>query len=114
MANPRQTAIASIVSTKHKLDNLDFRSTHVKDLFGVNVFSEQVQRQRLPKPVFKKLQETIHKGAPLDPSIADVVAAAMKDWAVEKGGDTLYAPVPTHDRCYCRKARHLCNAYRHR
>lgn len=85
MANPRQTAIASIVSTKHKLDNLDFRSTHVKDLFGVNVFSEQVQRQRLPKPVFKKLQETIHKGAPLDPSIADVVAAAMKDWAVEKG-----------------------------
>jgi glutamine synthetase len=85
MANARQAAVAAIVSTRHKLNNLDFKKTHVKDLFGINVFNEQVQKQRLPKPVFKKLQETIHKGAPLDPSIADTVAAAMKDWAVDKG-----------------------------
>ena len=41
--------------------------------------------QRLPKPVFKALQKTIKQGAPLDPDIADAVASAMKDWAIEKG-----------------------------
>jgi glutamine synthetase len=85
MANPRQAAVAAIVSTRHKLNYIDFKSTHVKDLFGSNVFNEEVQKQRLPKPIYKKLQETIYKGAPLDPNIADTVAAAMKDWAVEKG-----------------------------
>src|SRR5262249_50142936 len=58
---------------------------HVKDLFGENVFSEAVQRERLPKPVFKALQKTIKLGAPLDPEIADAVAAAMKGWAIEHG-----------------------------
>src|SRR6516225_5234717 len=57
----------------------------MKDLFGHYVFSEAVQRQRLPKPVFKALQKTIKQGAPLDPAIADSVASAMKDWAIEKG-----------------------------
>ncbi len=85
MANARQAAVAAIISTRHKLDNLDFRTTHIKDMFGTNVFNEQVQKQRLPKPIFKKLQETIYKGAQLDPTIADTVAAAMKDWAVGKG-----------------------------
>src|SRR5205823_2019076 len=42
-------------------------------------------RQRLPKPVFKALQRTIKQGDPLDPAIADTVAAAMRDWAIEKG-----------------------------
>ena len=58
---------------------------HVKDLYGVNVFNESVQKERLPKPVFKALQKTIKQGAPLDPTIADAVATAMKDWAIEKG-----------------------------
>jgi glutamine synthetase len=49
------------------------------------VFSEAVQRQRLPKPVFKALQKTIKLGAPLDPTIADAVASAIKDWALEHG-----------------------------
>jgi glutamine synthetase len=49
------------------------------------VFNEEVQRQRLPKPIFKALQKTIRQGAPLDPQIADAVANAMKDWAIEKG-----------------------------
>jgi glutamine synthetase len=49
------------------------------------VFSEEVQRQRLPKPVFDALQRTIKKGLPLDPALADAVASAMKDWAIEKG-----------------------------
>ena len=85
MANARQTAIAAIVANPVKLDRLDFKTTHVKDLFGSYVFSEEVQKARLPKPIFKKLQETVKKGVALDPSLADTVAAAMKDWAIEKG-----------------------------
>jgi glutamine synthetase len=64
---------------------VDFKTTHIKDLFGVNVFNEEVQRARLPKPVYKALQKTIRQGAPLDPTVADAVASAMKDWAIEHG-----------------------------
>src|SRR2546421_7694406 len=85
MSTVRQEAIRSIVGAKHNLNRVDFRKTHVKDLFGVNVFNEAVQRARLPKQVFKALQKTIKQGAMLDPSVADAVAAAMKDWAIEHG-----------------------------
>src|SRR5881227_1236628 len=85
VSNPRYQAIQNIATTKHKLDRVDFTTVHIKDLFGVNVFNEEVQRQRLPKPMFKALQKTIKQGAPLDPAIADSVAAAMRDWALEKG-----------------------------
>ena len=54
-------------------------------LYGANVFSAAVQRQRLPKAIYKQLQKTIENGAPLSPELADAVAAAMKDWAMEKG-----------------------------
>jgi glutamine synthetase len=84
-ANVRQEAIRQIACAKHQLNRVDFKKTHVKDLYGVNVFSEEVQKQRLPKPVFKALQKTIKQGAPLDHTIADAVASAMKDWALEKG-----------------------------
>src|SRR6184192_1281238 len=57
----------------------------MKDLFGANVFNEEVQRQRLPKQVYKALQKTVKQGASLDPSVADAVAVAMKDWAIERG-----------------------------
>jgi glutamine synthetase len=62
------------------------------EIFAQNVFSQQVMRERLPKPVWKSLKQTIDTGEPLDPSIADVVAAAMRDWAMEKGA-THYAHV---------------------
>ena len=55
------------------------------ELFGSNVFSDGVMRARLPKNIYKKLRATIDGGKELDPSIADVVANAMKDWAIEKG-----------------------------
>ena len=55
------------------------------EMFGQNVFNQSVMRERLPKAVFKKLKKTIDEGLPLDPSIADVVATAMKEWAVERG-----------------------------
>lgn len=54
-------------------------------IFGADVFGERVMRQRLPKDVFKRLNDTIKKGTRLDPELADVVAAAMKDWAIENG-----------------------------
>ena len=57
----------------------------VTSVFGSNVFSESVMRERLPKDVFKSIKRTIDEGAPLDPCIAGVVASAMKDWALEKG-----------------------------
>src|SRR5436190_15608032 len=84
-ANVRQEALQAIAGAHYRLNRVNFKETHLKDLFGVNVFNEEVQRQRLPKPVFKALQKTIKQGAPLDPAIADSVAAAMRDWALEKG-----------------------------
>jgi glutamine synthetase len=53
--------------------------------FGANVFSIPVQKERLPKDVFEKLQATLANGEALDTSIADAVAEAMKDWALERG-----------------------------
>src|SRR4051794_34379785 len=85
MSTMRQEAIRSIACARHQLNRVDFKTIHVKDLFGVNVFNEEVQRQRLPKPVYKALQRTIRQGAPLDPTVADAVASAMRDWAIEKG-----------------------------
>jgi glutamine synthetase len=61
-------------------------------IFGQNVFSPAIQRQRLPKDVYKKLSKTLAKGAALDTSLADAVALAMKEWAMEKGA-THYAHV---------------------
>src|SRR3954452_19395259 len=81
----RNQAIQAIALAKHKLNRVNFKETHLKDLFGANVFNEEVQRQRLPKPVYKALQKTIKLGAALDPLVADAVATAMKDWAIEKG-----------------------------
>ncbi|WP_240984801.1 glutamine synthetase III family protein [Acididesulfobacillus acetoxydans] len=55
------------------------------DLFGVNVFNDSVMKERLPKNTYKALRRTIDEGLALDPSVAEVVANAMKDWAIEKG-----------------------------
>jgi glutamine synthetase len=62
------------------------------EIFGCNVFTKAEMQARLPKSVYKSVVATIEKGAKLDPSVADSVAAAMKDWALEKGA-THYAHV---------------------
>jgi glutamine synthetase len=54
-------------------------------VFGLNVFSPAVQRQRLPKAVYQRLQGTLARGEAIDTSLADQIAAAMKEWAMEKG-----------------------------
>jgi glutamine synthetase len=61
----------------------------VDQTFAADVFTEKVMQQRLPKEVFKRLQRTINHGERLDPALADVVASAMKEWAME-GGATHY------------------------
>lgn len=55
------------------------------DYFGRYVFNDRVQRERLPKPVYSALRKTIDTGAPLDTDVAEAVASAMKDWALEHG-----------------------------
>ncbi|MDQ6821858.1 MAG: glutamine synthetase III [Actinomycetota bacterium] len=54
-------------------------------IFGANVFSPAVQRQRLPRDIFRRLQHTLARGEALDTSLADAVALAMKEWALERG-----------------------------
>src|SRR6476620_7838564 len=54
-------------------------------IFGYNVFTPAVQRQRMPKDVFRRLQQTLASGEPLDTTLADAVALAMKEWALERG-----------------------------
>src|SRR5215467_3469843 len=55
------------------------------EIYGSLTFGDGVQRQRLPKEVYKALRMTITQGAPLEASAADIIAAAMKDWAIEHG-----------------------------
>jgi len=57
----------------------------VETYYANDVFTERVMQQRLPKDVYTRMLRTIHHGDPLDQDVADVVAAAMKDWAVENG-----------------------------
>jgi len=85
MTTLREAAIQAIANARHPLNYINFKDGHLKDIFGENVFNEAVQRERLPKPIYKALQKTIKQGADLDPAIADAVATAMKDWAIEKG-----------------------------
>lgn len=58
---------------------------NVADIFGEDVFTDKVMQERLPKKVYKALKKTIEEGKELDLATADVIAAAMKDWAIEKG-----------------------------
>lgn len=60
-------------------------SMELTKIFGMNVFNEKVMKERLPKDTYKELKKTIRDGLPLDSKVADVVANAMKDWAIEKG-----------------------------
>lgn len=57
----------------------------LENTFASNVFSDMATRTRLPKNIYKMLRKTIDEGLPLDPAVADIVASAMKDWAIEKG-----------------------------
>src|SRR5438093_12625107 len=61
------------------------RAARAMEAFGSLVFNDEVQQTRLPKPVYHSLRRTMTHGLPLDVSVADAVASAMKEWAVEPG-----------------------------
>ncbi len=88
----RMAAISAVTNWHPISTPLNFAETPAQELFSKNVFSKTVMKDRLPKPVFRSLLKTIEAGEKLDPTIADVVASAMKDWAIEKGA-THYAHV---------------------
>ncbi len=60
-------------------------ATRIDEIFGQNVFNDNVMRQRLPKKTYRELRRVIDEGKSLDPVTADVVAHAIKEWAIEKG-----------------------------
>lgn len=91
-SSARLQAIEAVTNYKPENPPVNFRDLSSKDVFGANVFSLSEMQSRLPKPIFRSLKKTIETGAKLDSTSADVVAAAMRDWAIEKGA-THYAHV---------------------
>ena len=84
----RQSAVAALTaasaasnSQRHEA----LKPSSLREIYGQNVFSDSVMKARLPEGTYKAWQKTLKKGAPLDPNVADVVATAMKEWAMEKG-----------------------------
>jgi len=80
----RLAAIHAVIDTELSQGNVDMDISSA-EVFGVNVFGKTVMKERLPRDVYKIILNTIDEGAKLDSATANVVAAAMKDWAVEKG-----------------------------
>jgi len=88
----RQQAISKISAFKTSSPPLNYKETASGTLFGANVFGLGAMKAHLPKDVYKSLKKTIDGNQPLDPATADVVAAALKDWALGKGA-THYAHI---------------------
>jgi glutamine synthetase len=84
-SNARLQAISAVNSYRQSEPSFNFADTPASEIFGANVFSAKVMKERLPKDIYKSMMKTIQGGEKLDSSIADVVASSMKDWAIEKG-----------------------------
>jgi len=81
----RMEAIRTV--TKYRAEQFSKPISEFKpeEIYGSNVFSERVMQERLPGSIFKSLKKTIKMGEKLDLAIADIVAAALKEWAISKG-----------------------------
>ena len=88
----REKAIQSIAAQPRLAGTFDFRNEKLDTVYGQNVFSLDKMEKRLPKGVFKSVRNVIENGGKLDNDVADIVASAMKDWALERGA-THYAHV---------------------
>jgi len=88
----RRAAITAATSYQERAATLDYKESPAASLFGSNVFGLAAMKATLPKEAFRSVKKTIETGAPLDPRVADVVAASMKAWALSKGA-THYAHV---------------------
>src|SRR5580692_7406528 len=82
----RKAAINHILNREQQQNShVDYTQTPLAEIFGSNVFNRQTMRKLLPKAVYKALIRCMDYGEALDPSMADIVANAMKDWAVSHG-----------------------------
>ena len=88
----RSAAVAAVTNYQPSSAPMNCIETPTHVLFKSNTFGKVAMRERLPKAIYKNLLKTIETGEKVDPSVADVVATAMKDWAIEKGA-THYAHV---------------------
>ncbi len=70
---------------EHMANQIDFSKTSLIEVYGSNCFSDSVMRERLPSNVYKEVMAIRQDGHLLTPQTAEVVANAMKDWAIEKG-----------------------------
>jgi len=84
-SSARLQAISALSEASNIEPKFDFIGNAAQDLFGSNVFSLREMQARLPKAAYLSVKQTMESGEGLDPSVADVVAAAMKDWAIDKG-----------------------------
>ncbi len=84
---PREHAIKEIAEARAvaPCKEPELGNTQRSELFGRDVFNTRAMRERLPKGVFQRLEQTIKNGVQMNPSDADVIASAMKDWAMERG-----------------------------
>ena len=112
MSNARQEAIKAIALTKHKLDNVDFKTIHLKNIFGSNVFSEAEMQSRLPKTAFKSLMKTIHEGRSVRPRHCRRRRRRHARLGARTRRNALHASVPADDRHHRREARQLPYARR--
>ncbi|EDM26687.1 glutamine synthetase, type III [Lentisphaera araneosa HTCC2155] len=80
----RQNAIQAVIDGTY-VEPMNYIDNPVTEFYGCNVFTDEVMKARLPKNTYKSVKATIDAGSDLDLAAADVVATAMKDWALEKG-----------------------------
>ncbi len=84
-AGARRGALLAVQQREPVRSSVDYTQTPLTEVFGCNVFNRSTMRMLLPKNVYKSLTKALDNGEQLDPSIADVVANAMKDWAIARG-----------------------------
>src|SRR5262249_45262979 len=84
-SSPLQDATKHIIDWGTHAGRTPAQRPRATEIFGSLTFGDEVQRRRLPRDAYRALRRTITQGAPLDASSADVIATAMKDWAIEHG-----------------------------
>jgi glutamine synthetase len=82
---PRHAAIQAIASGHAAPSSKFRRDVRLAEYFGSNVFNDTVQRRRLPQQAYQAMRHLLDTGEALTPAVADAVASAMKDWAIEHG-----------------------------
>ena len=83
--SPSRLAAISAANNYRTSKTVAFTESHSAGLFGKNVFNDKIMQQRLPRAAYKSLRKTIDTGATLEAGVLDIVATAIKDWALERG-----------------------------